>query len=356
MNPPASVTTYKMRTLVPALVFAPAVLSAPAFAQPAPSTCSVTIVRAPEQVRATVEQWLAKERCTIALQVRIVPTEGGLYLLATDEHGRVRERIVPDASSAGVLIASWAADDGLAQPQLPAAPPPVYAPPPPYAGPQQFPYQAGAAPVAAFGPGDFRPHSRRVDKDDDDDDDMVPPKPTYPQKFLTVGAGLGTNSSGGVRVEADFANWGGWTLTAIGSITSTELATYDYNSTQGSGEDYNAKIVDYVVGLDLGHIWHIGGWHIRGAIGAGLAFSTMDLTQYEYTTGYTTGGSGSMTSPYVETNLMVGHSFGEHDQWALELGPLLSFTQQEWYVAENMATMTRNGGNAMFVVGLRHGL
>ncbi len=79
---------------------------APAAPPPVPpaaagSACAVAIVRAPDGVRETVEHWLANERCTVPLQVRIVPTEGGLYLLATDDHGRVRERIVPDAQSAG---------------------------------------------------------------------------------------------------------------------------------------------------------------------------------------------------------------------------------------------------------------
>ena len=52
--------------------------AAAAFADPAP--CAVTSVRAPDDVRATVESWLANERCEIPLTVRIIATEGELYI------------------------------------------------------------------------------------------------------------------------------------------------------------------------------------------------------------------------------------------------------------------------------------
>ena len=357
MNPSASVTTYEMRTLIPALFLAPAVLSAPTFAQPAPTTCSVTIMRAPEQVRATVEQWLAKETCTLALQVRIVPTEGGLYLLATDEHGRVRERIVPDAASAGVLIASWAADDGLGGAAPPAQPQPVQpiAPPPVVYAQPQYPYQAGAAAVPAFGPGAFHPNAHPEKDDDDDDDETPPPKPTYPQKYFSIGGSFfGTNYSRGLRAELDLANWGGWTLAAVGAFNTPLQVSENYDSSGYT--QYSAHIYDYVVALDFGHIWHLGNWHVRAAIGAGLVYSTMTLYQDSYTQSTETSGTGSMTSPYIETGVMVGYSFGQHEQWAIEVGPELSYTQQQWYLADSMTTMTRDGGLAAFVASVRHGL
>jgi hypothetical protein len=69
-------------------------------------------------------------------------------VLARDEHGRSHERVVPDANSAGVLIASWSADDVVGAPApvppaapvavAPVAPPPVAPAPPP---------QVAAAPI-----------------------------------------------------------------------------------------------------------------------------------------------------------------------------------------------------------------
>lgn len=80
-------------------------------------TCSVDLVRVPSDVRAIVERWIhAEPRCNVHLEVRIVPTEGGFYVLARDDRGRSHERVVPDATSAGVLIASWASDDAVAPP------------------------------------------------------------------------------------------------------------------------------------------------------------------------------------------------------------------------------------------------
>lgn len=96
-----------------------ALLPRPAVAQPvrAPSPCEVDIVYAPDAVRAVVAQWVhAEPACRVALEARIIPTDGGFYLVVLDERGQVRERIVPDATSAAVLIASWAADDSILSP------------------------------------------------------------------------------------------------------------------------------------------------------------------------------------------------------------------------------------------------
>jgi hypothetical protein len=72
----------------------------------------VRIVHAPRNVAAVVAQWLVQEpRCGSPLEVRVVPSREGLYVFARDAGGHVRERTVPDAQSAGVLIASWAAAD-----------------------------------------------------------------------------------------------------------------------------------------------------------------------------------------------------------------------------------------------------
>lgn len=83
-------------------------------AQPVTHPCRVTVATAPPDVRAEIESWVAAEpRCVRELEVRVVVTEGGLYLSATDPTGHVRDRVVPDAQSAAVLVVSWMADDSL---------------------------------------------------------------------------------------------------------------------------------------------------------------------------------------------------------------------------------------------------
>lgn len=121
----------RSRSLIAALV----VLAGTANAQPVTQPdreCRVVIVLAPDDVRAEIEAWVrAEPRCLRELEVRVVPTEDGLYLSATDARGHVRERVVPDAQSAAVLVVSWMADDSLG-PRLPSRaavePPPEAAP------------------------------------------------------------------------------------------------------------------------------------------------------------------------------------------------------------------------------------
>jgi hypothetical protein len=81
----------------------------------AAAPCAVDVVRAPEDVREVVEHWVSAEaQCAASLEVRIVATKDGLYVVARDRGGRVHDRVVPDAQTAGVLIASWAADTSVA--------------------------------------------------------------------------------------------------------------------------------------------------------------------------------------------------------------------------------------------------
>lgn len=106
-----------MARLVAGLVLAAALrvsAGAQPVTQPERASCKVTIALAPADVRAEIEAWVrAEPRCERELEVRVVPTEDGLYLSASDPDGRVRERVVPDAQSAAVLVVSWMADDSL---------------------------------------------------------------------------------------------------------------------------------------------------------------------------------------------------------------------------------------------------
>jgi hypothetical protein len=356
-----------VRTLFISTVLATSGLAAaqPAAAPPppapaAPGTCSVTIVRAPDGVRQTIEQWLAREHCTVALQVRIIPTEGGLYLLATDEHGRVRERIVPDASSAGVLIASWAADDGLGGatpgPPPPSAPAPMAPPAPiaPMAPSYSAPAYTGPAPMAgapsAYGPGaEFRPPSAY----EPIDGPVLAVPPAYPNTYLTLSAGLGSNASGTLRGELDYYGKSGWGIGLLFGLTGSSMDVQDY---AGYGSAYTASVTDYTFAVALGRQWRSGAWHLRGTMALGVVESTMALNQYDYSTDTYGSSDGSVASPYVEASLRAGRSFGASNQWALEGGLVFSYTKQEWYLQDAMSTLYREAGNVEVIVGVRHGL
>jgi hypothetical protein len=79
------------------------------------SPCQVTLL-APAPIRAQLEGQIRGETvCGAALAVEVAPSEGGLRVRAWDlDAGTLREREVPDARTAAVLIASWLADDQIA--------------------------------------------------------------------------------------------------------------------------------------------------------------------------------------------------------------------------------------------------
>jgi hypothetical protein len=88
-------------------------LAAPTPAQAEPRTCGVAIVRAPDDLRADLEVRLALRKlmvlrdCRPALQVWATAEADGVHLRAQDPYGRSRERVVPDPTTAEVLLASW---------------------------------------------------------------------------------------------------------------------------------------------------------------------------------------------------------------------------------------------------------
>jgi hypothetical protein len=350
--------------------------AAPALAQPAPMApppmpapgpaagggCNVNIVRAPDPVRQTIERWLANEHCTLALQVRIIPTEGGLYVLATDDHGRVRERIVPDAQSAGVLIASWAADDGLGGAAPPpgiadAGGPPVAPPAPPaasYGPPTGYGPAYGGGNAYGGPPPSFNSMSFRAPGQYAPNDELPPPAEVeHPKKLLSLAAGFGANSSGGLRLELELWNHSNWIIGASAGITGSTMSVTDYS---GSGSYYDANVTDFTLAVTLGRIARWGDWYLRGNAGVGLMISSLTLDAYNYQTYMNTTGSGSESSPYIEAGLFLGHSIGSTKQWEIEAGPVLSYSKQNWLLTDSNTTMYRDAGNAMFMLGLRHGL
>jgi hypothetical protein len=161
------------------LALALVALAAPATAAP----CEVELVRVPDAARPVIEEWVAAETsCTTRLEVRVIETDGGLYVVATDPAGRMRERLVPDAITAAVLIASWVADASV-----PSAPAPAPVPPP----------IAISEPTAVS--------------------TLVTPRPTVAPRphTLALGVIMKEDTGAGIRVEMDLrrlVRWDSWRL------------------------------------------------------------------------------------------------------------------------------------------------
>ncbi len=157
--------------------------------------CKVTVALAPDDARAEIEAWVSAEpRCVRELEVRVVPTEDGLYLSATDPRGHVRERVVPDAQAAAVLVVSWMADDSLGG-RLPVR-----------AAVEPAPVQEADdadVPREVMAPGLVRSMMRR--------------DASRGQRWLTIGAIGSTGERGGARASIDLFAGRTWSLGLAGA-------------------------------------------------------------------------------------------------------------------------------------------
>jgi hypothetical protein len=305
--------------------------AAPALAQPVttPEPCSVTIARAPDDVRAEIETWVrAEPRCSTSLEVRVVATtDGALYLYARDERGRIRERVVPDAQSAGVLVASWVADD--AQAQEPITVPPVVAPMP-RTTVVPVPLVAVQVPIRVAAPGEAVPG-------------VVADVAELPPRRASVGSHanwwmfggattIALHPAMGVRTELDLYSQGAWALGVSGSI----LDTTDYDEPQTTA----------TLGLQVSRSSSWGPWHLRAQVGAGVGI----VKEGHITMNY----GGTFTPiPIVETGLTVGRDLNR--DWQVAAGPLLSIMGVE-SVDQLTTAVSHDDVSLTLYAGLRRGL
>jgi hypothetical protein len=262
-------------------------------AQPitSPTPCKVTISRAPDNVREVVEAWVkAEPRCASAIDVRIIPTTEGLYLLAQDDRGHVRERIVPDAQSAGVLIASWVADD-----TFPSDLTVVFVP-------HSAPAALARAPEGALVDQALQ---RRGDEG-------------RLSKWLSVGLtfNVGQDHARGLRAEADILSWTSWSVGVAASRTA--LSVYDGERPDGFAylQETETKAIGYVVRtVRTGHLL------LRAQLGAGAVWGDA-VAAVPMTTGagqYITGQSD--TFAVGEGALIAAVQLGN---WGLHAGPVVT--------------------------------
>jgi hypothetical protein len=281
-----------------------------AAAQPvtSPYRCEVTIARAPEDVRDAIEEWVRREpRCTTTLEIRVVPSDGGLYLFARDAGGRSRERVVPDAQSVGALVASWIADDS-SRSAPPGTPPdaPIEAPP---ASVQITPARSAREVIA---PGVIAESSQ----------------------WLTLGAMTMMHGAGGVgiRGELDVKTRGRWSL-AVGLAGSegAYLQTRDIRAV-----------------ASLARTSTFGRWQLRIGAGAGVMHTTA-TTELE---GVPIEAAGVF--PTAELSVLFARRLG--GAWALTAGPVVTWYAQRYETFRDGSAMTleRRDAELMAFGGLRH--
>ena len=303
------------RRLMRQLILAALLFSAPAAAQPVsqPKPCAVTIARAPQDVRAVVEAWVQTEaQCSVALEVRIVPTDGGYYLLAQDERGGVRERIVPDAQSAGVLVASWIADDNA--PPLPV----IVTPPPAPERPRAPTTVPASSPSIASRERVSPPGLTPLELTDTE---TSTPSPT--RRWLSAGGLLPLSESSGVglRIEADLVKRGRWLFGGAASVAESYTPLRSSLGYEGYMTATDVRAVAYVA-----RPWFTGRWELRPTLGFGVMHSSGTVGQWaENYMEYSIEG----TFGTAEASFMVHRELGK--SWALCAGPLATLILQRYW-------------------------
>lgn len=324
------------------------------------SPCSVDIARAPDAVREVITQWVEAEHdCGPPLEVRIVETSGGLYVLARDAAGHVHERVVPDAQSAGVLIASWAAAPSSApstgtSPEA-TAPTAVtgdmsidlsWTPP---AVPLAAPSTVDAIPAS----GDAIPATG----------DAIPATASHERatKWLSLGGAIGIGGAGaqGVRGEIDLKAIGAWRVGVAGTLMHVDVDP-DFGRYTGY-----LDLVDMKAALYAAHTVDVGHWQLRATAGIGAVVTHGDGVLYDRADANEKAvfwPQISTVSPTGEASVTMAHSFAG---FGVILGPVVSLVHETLQMKMGEADVTYDGSslaysrNALelaFFGGIRHRL
>jgi hypothetical protein len=319
-------------------------IAAPAAADP----CDVRIKHASEHVRAEIARWLLDEpRCGPPLEVRIVATETGLYVFARDAAGRIRERTVPDAQSAGVLIASWAAADADS-PSVTDGARGTMAVELSYEPARRLSVElTGYTPRSALPPG-YADRDAGVAR-------------TYAPKQRSSGRTFGLHLYGnenifGIRGELDVWRRGPVVASAVMSLARDEH--WDY-AQRGDDE------LDFIDGTLLGSLGLVkdsGPWRFQVSAGLGLLATYLKGTSYDLEDpNHAAYGHVNVLglSPTLQGTVALGVRIG--DQWYFDAGALAGTFVQNYYVDVMRAgeppgytEIEARGLELMFLSGLRY--
>jgi hypothetical protein len=292
-------------------------------------TCSVTFVRAPDDVRHVIERWLAKEpRCVSSIELRVLPTDDGYYLLAQRPDGHIHERIVPDATAAAVIVASWVADDWTVSPArpLPATTPPLTV------------AQIVETPAPSV--------IRRV---------VHEPSDSRIGRWFMLGPMISMSSGGGygARAEVDVLRSGPW-IAGLGLVASTSVV--EAHNIYGSNW---ISVADLELLATVSRVFTSGRWSLKPTLGLGAAYTHAAASYASYPEDQPwpddvmTGGD--TLSVVTEGSLMLARRFG--DRWAASVGPIATYLNQDIPSSNvNAHDFQRTTFTVMLFGGLRYQL
>ncbi|MBA3457229.1 MAG: hypothetical protein H0T42_29375 [Deltaproteobacteria bacterium] len=271
-------------------------------------------MRAPDDVRHVIERWLeAEPRCTSTIDLRVIPSEDGYYLIAQRPDGRIHERFVPDAQSAGVLVASWVADDWVVPKSEASIAPPQFTPP--------ILTRGGVTKTV--------PRVRR----------------SSGPRWLTLGTMVSSDTfdDGGLRAEIDIFTWGRFTIGATFGWTETSTAD-DMASSYSDIRTNDVETAPYVA-----YTLRSDGWELRAAAEVGFV-------PYSHAAG-TAGATGTRGSGYFDltgagvaatASLLLTRQLGA--SWGIHAG-----VHAHW-IHTNYVGYTRDENRMFAFTGLRRRL
>jgi hypothetical protein len=281
----------------------------------ADDACKVRVVRAPDQVRAAIEARVGLESSCVSLDVRVIPTREGYYVIATPPSGDVFEGNVRDPGLVGELVTGWARLPGTVPPETvePPAPPPK---------PTVAELPPSAAPVVDVAEKSPAP-ARTRDRD------------------LAVGA-IATSNSFGARAEVDVIAHAGFSLGLAVGISSSE---WSYPN-EGMEPSVDLAFRDMRALITAAKTWSGGPWRLRTQ----LAFGVMH-TQYSGVLdvnelGVTMNVEGEGVTNTFELAVTAAREIAP--SWAISIGPLLTYYGQEYDLD---STFVKTGPTREYDVG-----
>jgi hypothetical protein len=292
--------------------------------------CDVTYVTVPDGIRQVIDGWVAAEpRCRGTIALRVIPTKDGLFLFAERPDGTVHERLVPDLTAAGVLVASWVADSWRHErPRKKKR-----------AKKREIEVRAVAA--------DELLHVDKI---------VEPaPRPSQHKRWLSLGATRIPGSGGadlGFRLEVDMIRFGGWKLGVAAQKVQDTLYVYT-NDGMVSG-----NINDWSAGIVISRTFRWRGWELRPSAGIAMLGSKLQTEDFYNSSAPVYTYEIDMSAAY-ELSATLGRDIG--DRWGLGLTFATTFISQDWHGNDNMlwyekTTVTRQQAQPLWVVSLRRSI
>lgn len=262
--------------------------------------CSITYVTVPEGVKDVIEGWVAAEpHCRGTIALRVIPTKDGYFLFAERPDGTVHERLVPDLTAAGVLVASWVADSWRLE------------------RPKKKKKKHHQLEV------------RAVAEDHVEITDDPPPAPPR-ERWISVGGTLipgAPRGDLGFRFEADMLVYGGWRIAvAAQKVEDTLFIDTGWDVRTGQINDWSAGAV-------LSRTVRWGGWELRGglgmyALGSTLRAEDFDFAYDPYNSSYRMEPFDIETTTAFELSASLSRDIGE--SWGISAALAAMYIDQDW--------------------------